>query len=86
MLLLAESLSLALLLLHLQAHAFALCLLCVETLCALLLNLLAAKLLHLLARVSISARRLSRQIQHLSCSRLFRSQVLSLAGRCFALL
>jgi hypothetical protein len=85
LLLLAKSLSLALLL-HLLAHPFALWLLRAKTLCALLLNLLPAKFLHLLASVSITARRLSRQIHHLSFSRLLRSQVLSLARRCFALL
>lgn len=81
LLLLAQGLSLALLLLHFLTHALTLRLLRAEALSALLVNLLPAKLLHLLARVSITASRLARQVYHLSFSRLLCRNVLLLNCR-----
>jgi hypothetical protein len=69
--LLAQSVSLALLRLHLLPHTFALSLLPGNGLwCTLLLDLLPAQILHLLASVAITTSRLSGQIGHLSFPRL----------------
>jgi len=78
---------LLILLLHLLAHTFALCLLSVEpigalsveAIGALLFHLLPPQILHLLPRVSITATRLSRQVCHLSLSCLLRRHVRLLA-------
>jgi len=61
--------------LHLLPDTFGLRLLSADALGALLLNLLPAKFLHLLARVSITARRLSGEVHHLSLSGLLCSHV-----------
>ena len=83
LLLLRQNISLALLLLHLLPHTFALGLLsllgllrvCCGPLCSLLVDLLPPQILHLLSRIAVATRSLSGQVRHLPLTRLLSSQV-----------